>query len=186
MASVLVVGCWVAFFLYWLAYAFGTKPATVRQSTAARLSHRVPLWIAAVLLLTRGNLGRLDQPLWTASPAARLAAVVITVVGLAGAIWSRRTLGRNWSSDVTRKQGHELIQTGPYRLVRNPIYTSMLLMLLGSGLLVDRVRGLVAVALALAGFWLKIRQEESYMQAQFPESYPPYRRRVKSLVPFVF
>jgi protein-S-isoprenylcysteine O-methyltransferase Ste14 len=114
-----------------------------------------------------------------------VAAPALALLGLAVAIWARRTIGANWSGVVTLKQGHELVQTGPYRLVRNPIYTGLLMMFAGTVLLVGEARGALALPIALAALWVKIRQEERFMLRQFPEAYPAYRRRVPTLVPFL-
>lgn len=93
-------------------------------------------------------------------------------------------LGRNWSSNVTFKQGHELVERGPYRWVRHPIYSSILVMLLGTGLMRDRVASLVALLFFFGGFWIKLRQEERLLMKHFPE-YVSYKSRVKALLPFL-
>jgi protein-S-isoprenylcysteine O-methyltransferase Ste14 len=107
------------------------------------------------------------------------------VFGLFVAIWSRRILAGNWSSEVTFKQGHELIQTGPYRFVRHPIYTGILLMCLGTVISAGRIHCWLGVVIIFAGFWIKLNQEESLLLRHFPGDYPSYRSRVKALVPFV-
>ncbi|MGH9393685.1 MAG: methyltransferase family protein, partial [Terriglobales bacterium] len=100
-------------------------------------------------------------------------------------VWARRSLGGNWSSSPTLKQGHELVQRGPYGYVRNPIYTALLLMLLGTCIFVGRARAALAIVLAVAGLWVKLKQEEALMERQFPDTYPPYRKRVKALIPYL-
>ena len=112
-------------------------------------------------------------------------AVVLCALGLLVAIWARRTLAGNWSSDVTFKQGHELVKAGPYRFVRHPIYTGLLLMCLGSALDIGRLRGWLGLVLVFVGFWIKLKQEETLMLQHFPDDYPAYRKQVKALVPFV-
>ena len=86
---------------------------------------------------------------------------------------------------MTFKQNHELIRTGPYRIVRHPIYTGLLVMVVGTAMRIGQLRGVVSLALVTIGFWIKLRQEERLMMRHFPEAYPVYRREVKALIPFV-
>jgi protein-S-isoprenylcysteine O-methyltransferase Ste14 len=109
----------------------------------------------------------------------------ICVLGLLVTLWARWTLGGNWSSAVTFKQGHELIRTGPYRLVRHPIYTGLLVMALGTALDFGQLRCWLAVPVMAVAFWIKLKQEEKLLLRHFPEEYPIYKRQVKALVPFV-
>ena len=106
--------------------------------------------------------------------------------GLAFAIWARHTLGRNWSGNPTVKEGHELVETGPYRLVRHPIYTGFLLAIAGTGIGRGQVRQLFIFGTAFVLLWAKLRIEESLMLRQFPQTYPGYMKRTKALVPFLF
>ena len=101
------------------------------------------------------------------------------------AIWARVALGRNWSGTVTIKQYHQLIRTGPYSVVRHPIYSGLLLALLGTALAVGETRGLVALAGAFLMGIFKARTEERFMIEQFGSQYEDYRKRTKALVPFI-
>jgi protein-S-isoprenylcysteine O-methyltransferase Ste14 len=111
--------------------------------------------------------------------------LVLCVLGLFTTIWARWTLAGNWSSDVTFKQNHELIKTGPYRFVRHPIYTGLLLLCLGTAIEIGKVRFWLALPLWSVGFWIKLKQEEKLMLQHFPHDYPAYRKQVNALVPFV-
>jgi protein-S-isoprenylcysteine O-methyltransferase Ste14 len=115
----------------------------------------------------------------------QITGAVICVCGLVFTLWARHTLAGNWSSDVTFKQGHELIRTGPYRFVRHPIYTGLLIMQAGTAILIGQLRGPISLALVGIGFWTKLRQEERLLIRHFPDAYPAYQREVKALVPFV-
>ena len=101
------------------------------------------------------------------------------------ALWARRTIGGNWSSVVTLKQDHELIERGPYRFVRHPIYSGFLLMAVGTAILHARAGEFVFCGFLLLGLWFKLRAEEDLLTRHFPDSYPQYRRRVKALIPYV-
>ncbi len=114
------------------------------------------------------------------------AGVAMTAGGLLFSVWGRRHLGRNWSRAVTVKQDHELITSGPYALVRHPIYTGLLLGILGSSVALGQWRGLLAFALVFIALLNKLRLEEQWMRAQFGETYVTYTRRVSALVPYLF
>ena len=136
--------------------------------------------------------GRWPWPSWLrwrfapeSSVATAWLGLGLTVAGIGFALWARVFLGRNWSGRVTIKQEHELIQSGPYAIVRHPIYSGFLLAILGTALVEGQLRSLLALPLATLGWWLKLRLEESFMAQQFGTAYLDYKRRVKALVPFV-
>jgi len=112
--------------------------------------------------------------------------VVLLAAGLAFAVWARAVLGGNWSGTVTIKEGHELIDRGPYRHIRHPIYSGLLLALLGTWLAGGRVYGLLAFALALSALSGKLRVEERFMAQEFGERYAAYRRSTWALVPWIY
>lgn len=116
---------------------------------------------------------------------AQIVGDVFCVLGLFVTLWARTTLAGNWSSDVTFKQGHELIRRGPYRFVRHPIYTGLLMMCLGAAIEIARLHSWLAVPLMAIAFWLKLKQEERLMLSHFPDEYRDYQKQVKALVPFV-
>ena len=109
----------------------------------------------------------------------------LLVAGLLIAVWARMTLGRNWSNVVTVKGDHELVRTGPYRWVRHPIYTGLLLALAGSALSQDLRIDLVVVPLAFLGFWIKLRREEIWMRGQFGPAYDTYCAQTARLIPYL-
>lgn len=178
-------GCWLIFLVYWYISASKAKTVAERQSRAAEWAWRGPLLVSAALLIL-APWPPPDAWLLPLRLQGAWAGIAITALGLVICIWARRTLGGNWSSAVSLKQRHELIQSGPYRYVRNPIYTGLILMFIGTGIVVNRRSALLAVVLAIAAYWIKLKQEEDVMQRQFPEAYAAYRQRVKALIPFVF
>ena len=83
------------------------------------------------------------------------------------------------------KEDHEFITSGPYALVRHPIYTGLLLAIVGCALARGEWRGVLAVALVFGALWQKLKLEEKWMRVQFGESYEAYSRRVAALVPHI-
>jgi protein-S-isoprenylcysteine O-methyltransferase Ste14 len=178
-------GCaWGALVLVW---AWGwriSKPTSRKAKGLNSLTLYLPVLIGLALL----HLHVLPQswtvePLWPHSVALDAAGLSITVLGAVFAIWSRVTLGRNWSSVPQVKEQHELVMKGPYRIVRHPIYTGLILAVAGTELALGRGIGLFMVVLIFSSYWLKIGVEEKLMMETFPKEYPEYRRRVKALIP---
>jgi len=185
ISGYIIIGCWIVFLVYWFIRAFGQKPTAEPQSLLSALTHRIPVGLGWFLLVFRGLPPPMNQPLIPHTDFTLVLGGVICVFGLYVTIWARRTLAGNWSSDVTFKRGHELIKTGPYRFVRHPIYTGLLVMCLGSAIEIGKVRCLLGLVSVGIGFWIKLKQEESLMLRHFPDQYPTYRKQVKALVPFV-
>ena len=110
-------------------------------------------------------------------------AIFLTAAGISFAIWARFYIGKNWSSAVTIKVGHELVRTGPYAWVRHPIYFGLLVGLAGTGLARDKLIALPAIALFWLGFWIKSRMEERLMFKAFGEQYVEYSKSAGALIP---
>lgn len=172
--------------LYWAVNARSVKTAAERQSWRGMLAHRLPVLAGAILLFWPKLPGRLSSELVPHAAIVEPLGAVVCFLGLLAAVWSRKVLADNWSSTVTFKQGHKLVERGPYRFVRHPIYTSILVMVLGTALVANRVAALPALVFYFAGFWIKLKQEERLLRRHFPDAYPAYQARVKALVPFVF
>jgi protein-S-isoprenylcysteine O-methyltransferase Ste14 len=107
----------------------------------------------------------------------------LTASGIAVAFWARWHLGTNWSGVVTLKEGHELIRTGPYRAMRHPIYTGILLALLGTAITFGEVRALLAVALAWLSFYIKARREELFLSQEFGAGFAEHKQRTGMFLP---
>jgi protein-S-isoprenylcysteine O-methyltransferase Ste14 len=176
----------LAFLIIWVIWGIRTKATQVRESVASRVSYTLLAIAAYYLMFSEGaSIGPLGKPLFPSLPWLDLVGVVITVAGLGVAIWARAFLGRNWSSTVTIKVEHELITNGPYRWVRHPIYSGMILALLGTALARDQVRGCLAVVLLYAGFKIKSGIEERFMLNTFGAEYESYSRNTGAIFPRV-
>ena len=181
-----IAACWLAFVSVWLAASVSTKRTVYREGAGERARYWLLLLIAYVLL-TQGR--RFPYPLsLIIIPQTALSGWIgaaLCACGLALAIWARLILGRNWSGVVTLKEDHELVQRGPYRFVRHPIYTGLQGMFLGTAIAFGHFAAFIAVPLVFVSFWIKLSQEERLMLKQFPDDYPDYQRRVKRIIPFV-
>jgi protein-S-isoprenylcysteine O-methyltransferase Ste14 len=179
---------WVAWVVVWLIAArIGRKKTLKSEGPGIFLRRSFPpiaLLVAASLLLEWWQPGLLVRPM--ATPPHELlstAGLCLLYLGFLVTFWARTTLGGNWSGRITIKENHELVNRGPYRFVRHPIYTGVLLALLGTALVfADLLWGLIFAALVW-GFAIKARIEESYMREQFGSRYEEYRRHTGFLLP---
>ena len=171
---------WAAFWLYWLVAAFSVKRGRIPWSRELRI--RVVIVVVVILLIRLGVFRGhgLDTDPWRAGVG-----LVFFGLGLGFAICARIHIGRNWGAPMTRKDEPELVTSGPYHLVRHPIYSGILAAGIGTAVALSWL-WLTAVALAGIYFLYSATVEERYMTEQFPDSYPVYRRSTKMLVPFVF
>ncbi|MBS0364383.1 MAG: isoprenylcysteine carboxylmethyltransferase family protein [Proteobacteria bacterium] len=177
-----ILALWLAWALYWAVAAFGTKVTQRREPWGSRLAYALPLLVAGAMLF--GRWPWLSQRLWAPAWWTCWSGVALTAAGLGFACWARVHLGRNWSGAVTVKREHELIRSGPYGLVRHPIYTGLIAAVAGTALCSGTTRAAVACLIIIAAFLYKARAEERFMRDTFPGSYPDYSDRVPMLVPF--
>jgi protein-S-isoprenylcysteine O-methyltransferase Ste14 len=178
---------WLVFTVFWAVSALRVRRTARAEPLPSRLIHSCLLLGAFALLFTDGlRVGPLAWRVVPAAPAVELAGAVLAALGIALAIWARLFLGQNWSAAVTIKEEHRLVRSGPYALVRHPIYAGILVAMLGTALAVGEVRGLVAVVLALIAWVRKSRIEEEWLLRHFGEEYARYRHQVKALIPLVY
>jgi protein-S-isoprenylcysteine O-methyltransferase Ste14 len=171
---------WAAFWIYWLVAAFSMKRG--RMSWSRELRIRAVVLVLFAILVRLGALRGHDQ---NSDPWRLAAGLALFAGGLAFAVWARIHIGRNWGVPMSQKNDPELVTTGPYRLVRHPIYSGILLAGIGSAVALSW-SWLIAVALVGVYFSYSAIVEERNLAAHFPDSYPQYRRSSKMLVPFVF
>jgi protein-S-isoprenylcysteine O-methyltransferase Ste14 len=177
---------WIVFLVYWRIKAADTKTTQRLEPAASRILRVVIFLIAIVLLSTnRIPLRWLYLQLWPVGLGPFWLGAAVAVAGLLFAVWARVYLGRNWSSEVTIKQDHELITTGPYAVVRHPIYTGILTGFLGTAIALSELRGFIAFILIFVILWLKLRMEEQWMRSQFGETYATYIIQTAALVPYL-
>jgi protein-S-isoprenylcysteine O-methyltransferase Ste14 len=111
--------------------------------------------------------------------------LLISFMGLLIACWSRYLLGKNWSLSVQKKENHELIKSGPYSILRHPIYTGILLIFIGNTIIVGDYRGIIAVLIVFISFWFKLKKEEKWLIEIFGEDYHNYKKTTKAIIPYL-
>jgi len=185
VADVAIIVCWGAFALVWIIGAVfnARRSPAVRTRTMGRLQLLIAGAVAwAVLLLVPDS----DWERLTIDAGwIRWLGLVLLVASTVFVIRARFSLGLMWSSDVIAREDHQLRTDGPYGMVRHPIYTGLLLALLGSTLALGDWRAILAFALAAGALWRKLRIEERWMRQQFGDAYQAYSERVAALIPFV-
>lgn len=184
-ARALIPTLWLAWVIYWIVAARRVKPVVWRESRLSRASHHLPLLVAFGLLALPSMPGWLGAQWLEQSWILLAVGAGLVVAGLLFSVWARVVLGGNWSGTVTLKQGHEIVRRGPYRWIRHPIYTGLLLAFCGSALALGQWRGLIGLALLFAAYWRKIHLEERRLEQHFGAAYADYRRRSWALIPFV-
>ncbi len=182
VVGLILTVCWIAFWVFWLVAAGGAKASRGRSVWRRFAGARVALIIVIVYLAR--DLGFRSHPA-TIGPVLTGIGLALFAVGLALAIWARLYIGQNWGMPMTRREEPDLVTTGPYHRVRHPIYSGIILALVGTAL-ATTLYGLIA-AVVLAGYFIfSATREEAFLAQEFPDAYPAYKHSTKMLVTFVF
>jgi protein-S-isoprenylcysteine O-methyltransferase Ste14 len=177
---------WVGWVAYWIVAARHTLTNQRTESLLTGASYRVLLVFGIILLAFPAyRLSPANPILWPQSAVTMAVGLGLAVIGLGIAVWARRHLGRYWSGRITLKVDHQVIQSGPYAFVRHPIYSGILLALLGTVISIGTARSCIAIVLMFLSFVVKLTLEERWLCAHLGAEYQEYRRRVKALIPCV-
>ena len=175
---------WLLFGVYWLVSALKRKKTKRRESVLQRVGYALPLAVGFYLLYQpQPPYEWLRSRFLPAGPFGEWLGVLLTAAGIGVAFWARWHLGTNWSGVVTLKEGHELIRTGPYRSIRHPIYTGILLALLGTAINFGEVRALLAVVIVWLSFHVKARREESFLSQEFGPAFAEHKQHTGMFLP---
>jgi protein-S-isoprenylcysteine O-methyltransferase Ste14 len=189
--TVLILLLWLAFVLCWLVLAQFNKKASKGTSSWAgwRLRFAIAFGLFILVRFRRhavvGTLASIHHTLPHPGIALQWVGVGLCLAGFAFAVWARVHIGRNWGMPMSLREGHELVTSGPYAYVRHPIYSGLMLAMIGSAFTAGLL-WLLGLVLYFIYFIFAARSEEKTMLTQFPDAYPAYRRRTKMLIPFVF
>ncbi len=181
IVDTIITALWIAFWIYWLVAASRTKATQTRSMSS------VPIRVAIILIVLFSIRSRVfgGHSATVADPWLEAIGLAVFLLGLALAVWARVYLGGNWGAPMSQKVDPELVTTGPYRFIRHPIYSGILLGAIGTAIAVS-FYWIVAVVLLGAYFVYSAAVEERIMGRLFPEAYPLYKRSTKMLVPFIF
>jgi protein-S-isoprenylcysteine O-methyltransferase Ste14 len=181
-----IVAIWIVFWLYWLISAFGSKKNATPQ-IGKFFGGRVGVFILAVLLFRFINVQNysFNNHIVSRNTGIQIVGFIIFISGLLLAIWARVSLGKNWGMPMTQKQNPELVTTGPYKYIRHPIYTGILVAILGTTI-VSSIFWLFIFSITAIYFIYSALQEEKTMVKQFPKEYTNYKSKTKMLLPFLF
>lgn len=183
----IVSACWVAFIVYWIISAATSKRNLSSRFGWAGIVWRVAFMVTVIVLVRlqivtpalMTSIALAQNPFWAPFGAA------LCVLGVALAVWARVHLGRNWGMPMSIKENPELVVSGPYVWIRNPIYTGMLVAMLGTALAISLL-WLAVFVISAVYFIYSAKKEEGIMLKEFPNDYPAYKARTKMLVPFIF
>jgi len=178
------IAMWCVIEVYWDVARKNAAPASSSESRASRWLHLL-LTSAAQLLIFFPIYG-LRQRYLPASAIVTATGLTLNVMGVALAIWARRCLGRYWSGEITIKVEHRLVCSGPYKILRHPIYTALLSLYTGTAIVSGELHALIGWALALLAYLRKIRLEEANLMKAFSEDYRDYRSETWALLPGLF
>ena len=180
---------WIMWAGYWWSASKYNSKHIYRESKSSRLLHIIPLGIAFLLLILPNNtIQWLDFQI---SPSNEREicfwfGIILTIFGLGFTVWARQYLGKNWSGIVTIKEEHKLITKGPYQIVRNPMYSGLLLAFIGTAIARGNMQALIAICIVIVTLLRKIKIEEHVLLSQFGEVFLRYKTQTKALIPLIY
>jgi protein-S-isoprenylcysteine O-methyltransferase Ste14 len=177
---------WITWLISWVVASFWSGRTQKQVTTSDAQTYRIPIFGGGVLFTPwiAQILG--EKPFWQLGSFGIYVAACLTLAGISFSWWARIYLGRFWSNAITRKEDHQVIDSGPYRLVRHPIYTGLITGMLVTGIAVGTVTAILGAVLISLGMWQKARLEEVFLMTELgAEAYGLYCRRTPMLVPFL-
>ena len=176
---------WIVWLVSWVAASFWSSPMQKRVATLETWTYRAVIIAGCLLLFPLTAWMLTEKPIWDVDYRGAYALAGVMLTGLLLTWWARLHLGRLWSSVITRKEDHRIVDTGPYAFIRHPIYTGIILAALALATLKATPAAFLGMAVLSGGFWLKARFEEGFLRRELgAEAYDGYRKRVPMLIPF--
>ena len=180
----MIFALWFLWGAYWAVAAIGRRRAARRQPVLERLAHLAVMGVGFALLYAADRRwAPLNRRFLPDSAIMQGIAVLLTVLGLGLAVFARVYLGRNWSAEVVIREDHHLIRSGPYARIRHPIYTGLLLAILGAVLAIGELRAMVGFAIFLVALTIKALREEDFLAQEFGEEFERHRRQTGLFLP---
>jgi len=182
-----IIALWITWLVSWGVAAFWSNRTEKTGGTIAEIGFRILMWAGAILLLVPFS-DRLDYarvPFWHLNAALKWILAALTAIGLLFVWWARIHLGRLWSAVIAKKAGHHVVDTGPYRFVRHPIYSGLIFAAFATAIEKRTLIALFGAAILTFAFYIKARREERFLRLEIGEAgYDAYARKTAMLVPF--
>lgn len=177
---------WLAWVVSWVVAAFWSGRTKTHVATWDSWVYRLPILLGAIFLMPLTARVFNATQLYNVGNLGTYLLALVTIGGISFTWWARIHLGRFWSNAITHKEDHRIIDTGPYGMVRHPIYTGLIIGILATGLAVGTWTALLGALFVSFGEWQKARMEEGFLSAELGhEAYGNYSRRVPMIVPFL-
>jgi protein-S-isoprenylcysteine O-methyltransferase Ste14 len=184
--GVAIIILWAAFAVSWLVAAWWNNTAEKHAGMRAEMPYRIVLLVGGIIFAIPAHHYYGPLRLWFVTQTEAWICVGLIALGFAFSWWARVHLGALWSGQITRKTDHRVIDTGPYSLVRHPIYTGILIAVAATAGAKGTVYGIVGALTITLGLWIKARLEESWLAQELDQgAYAGYRQRVSMLVPWL-
>lgn len=179
-----IAGLWIAFAASWIAAAAWSSTTEKRASLRSEAGYRIVLVVGALVFLVPAHGYEGPLRLWSVTRLEAWICAGLIAAGFAFSWWARLHLGRLWSGSITRKAEHRIVDTGPYGLVRHPIYTGILTAVYATAAAKGTILGLAGALVITIGIWMKARLEEQWLRDELgADLYDAYRRKVPMLLP---
>jgi protein-S-isoprenylcysteine O-methyltransferase Ste14 len=177
---------WIGWFLSWMTASFWSSRTEKRAATWETWIYRAAIFTGGVLMTPWAAQVFEESRIWEVGNDVTYGLIVVTLLGLLLTWLARIHLGRLWSSAITRKERHHVVDTGPYAFMRHPIYAGIITALLATAAVEATITALVGATLICSGLWLKARAEERFLMVELDrDDYKSYCRRVPMLIPFL-
>lgn len=183
LAGRIIEWMWIVWGVYWFISSRSAKIAVKQESGAGRFLHLALMTIGISLFVVRFDLGPLNHHFLPNTPSTNLASVLLVADGVGLSVWARYHLGQYWSSSVSLKEDHRIIETGPYAYLRHPIYSGIILAIMGSFLSTATYRALLGFAVIVTALCVKATREEHLLSGELGSAYTDYRRHTGFLMP---
>ena len=176
---------WLLWLASWIGASFWQGQTRKHVLTLQSTRYRLPILIGGILFTPWTAEVLREKPLFNWGDTAVYIWTLVTLAGITFTWWARLHLGRFWSNAITHKEGHRVIDTGPYGMVRHPIYTGLILGMLATGIAVGTLTAILGAILISLGMWQKARMEEVFLSRELgADAYGSYCRRVPMIIPF--
>lgn len=187
--SFLIIILWITLLIYWMVSAVKSKRNFRNYNWRFEILLRLIIIVIIILFfhvpILRQFADNLQSQPFYSNPIVIALGFVIFLLGYALTLWARVSLGKNWGMPMTIKEKPELVISGPYAYIRHPIYSGMILAMLGTSLAVN---GYLIIPLIIVSFYFifSSRIEERNMLQLFPKDYEKYRKKTNALIPFIY